>query len=265
MKWKLDRHIGPAASARRIRLIARHTLGAALRMRLTILLGLVAAGLVLAALWLREFNFGTAEIKFIGDFGLGAIGFLGTLLAALVTAHLFFSDLAGGAAPCVLTRPVRRWEYLSGQFAGVAALLALFTIALGLLLGALLAWRAAELGVGLPDAAVFLCAGGVLWFKMTLVAAMTLLVCSYAGTALFASCAGLLLAMVGHLRPMAGAGSRLAWLRVWPDLSLFDAEAMLAAAQAPGGGALAGVAFYWAAYVLLFGALASSAFRHREF
>ena len=51
-----------------------------------------------------------------------------------LAAQLFFRDIEGGAACCVLTRPVRRWEYLAGKFAGVAGLLALFTAALGLLL-----------------------------------------------------------------------------------------------------------------------------------
>ncbi len=43
------------------------------------------------ALGLREFNFGAAELKFIADFGLGAIGLAGTVLAALATAQLYFA------------------------------------------------------------------------------------------------------------------------------------------------------------------------------
>jgi ABC-type transport system involved in multi-copper enzyme maturation permease subunit len=259
------RHKGPAASGRRIRLIALHTLGEAVRMRLTVLLGLIGAALVLATRWLRDFNFGTAELNFIGDFGLGALGFLGTLLAALVTAQLFFSDLAGGAACCVLTRPVRRWEYLAGQLAGVAALLALFTAALGLLVAGLLVWRSAQLGAAPPALPVFLCACAVQWFKLTLVATMTLLVCSYAGTALFASCAGLLLALAAHLRPLTSAGGRLAWFRVWPNLALFDAESMFASGQVSSGTVLLGLAVYWAAYVILFSAVAAYVFNRREF
>jgi len=116
-----SRHTGIAASLRRLRLIAGHTLGEALRLRLTVLLGVVAALLVLGSLWLREFNFGTAELKFIGDFGLSVIGLLGTLLAALATAQLFFSDLTGGAAACVLTWRLcwpcsrRDWVDCSGE------------------------------------------------------------------------------------------------------------------------------------------------------
>ena len=118
------------ASFRRIRLVAGNTLGEALRLRLTFLLALIGAGLVVGAMRLREFNFGHAELKFIGDFGLGALGGFGTLLAVLATAQLFFSEIQGRAAYCVLTRPVRRWEYICGKFAGIGALLALFTAAL---------------------------------------------------------------------------------------------------------------------------------------
>jgi ABC-type transport system involved in multi-copper enzyme maturation permease subunit len=259
------RHNGVTASLRRVRLIAGHTLGEALRMRLAILLALTGVALVLAALWLREFNFGAAELKFVGDFGLGAIGFLGTLLASLASAQLFFSDLTSGEVGCALTRPVRRWEYVWGKLAGVSALLALFTAALALVLGAVITIREAQLGASLVPLPVFLQACAMVWLKITLVAAMTLLVCSYAGTALFATCAGLLLAMVAHLRPFASAGGALAVLRIWPNLALFDAESLLATGHSPAGPWLLGLAGYWAAYVLLFGGLASHVFKRREF
>jgi len=257
------RHRGPGASLRRIRLIARHTLGEALHLRLTLVLALAGATLVGGSLGLREFNFGGAELKFIGDFGLGALGLFGTLLAALATAQLFFRELETKAAYCVLTRPVRRWEYLAGKFAGAAGLLALFTVALGLLLAGLLVWRGAQLGAEPFALRVFLCACALLWMKTTLVAAMTLLVCSYAGSGLFASCAGLLLALVAQLRTFTPGGG-LAWLRVWPNLALFDSESLLAAGQAPGALWILGLTAYWAAYVLLFGVLASYVFKHRE-
>jgi ABC-type transport system involved in multi-copper enzyme maturation permease subunit len=248
----------------RIRLLAGHTLGAALHLRLSLLLAAVAALLVLGSLWLRQFNFGAAELKFIGDFGLGAIGLLGTLLAALATAELFFSDLAGGAASCVLTRPVRRWEYLLGKLAGVAALLALFTAALGVLLAGLLLWRGQQLGVSAATLPVFLEACALQWMKFTLVAAMTLLVCSYAGSALFASGTGLLLAVIGHLRPYA-TGGVLECLRVWPNLALFDAEGVLSSGEPLGGVMLLGLGGYWLLGMTLFVVLASHAFKHREF
>lgn len=258
------RHNGISSALRRLRLLAGHTLGEALRLRLALLLAAMAVLLVMGSLWLRVFNFGAAELKFIGDLGLGAVGLAGTLLAALATSQLFFSDIAGGAAACVLTRPVRRWEYVAGKLGGVAALLALFTAALGALLAGLLLWRGSQLGavpVALP---VLLGACALQWMKFTLVAAMTLFISSYAGSALFASCAGLLGAVIGHLRPFA-AGGALDWLRVWPNLALFDAEALLASGQPLAGSQLLGLTGYWAVGVLSFGVLASYAFKQREF
>jgi ABC-type transport system involved in multi-copper enzyme maturation permease subunit len=253
------------ASFRRVRLVAENTLGEALRLRLTLLLALIGAGVVVGALGLREFNFGSAELKFIGDFGLGALGGFGTLLAALATAQLFFSEIQGRAAYCILTRPVRRWEYIWGKFCGVAALLALFTGALGALIGALLIWRGMQLGATTVPLSVFLCACAIQWLKLTLVAGMTLLVCSYSGSALFASCAGLILAVIAHVRLFLNDTGRLTWLRLWPNLSLFDAEAVLAAMQPPTAAALLGLVGYWVVYVVVFGSIASYVFKQREF
>ncbi len=251
---------GMGASLRRIGLIARHTLREALHLRLTRLIALAGGGLVFSALELREFNFGGSEGKFLADFGLGALGLSGMLLAALAMAHLFFSSIAGGAACILLTRPVRRWEFVWGKLAGVFAVLALFSAAIGLVLAGLLVWR------GIPVATpVFACAVAVLWLKLSLVAAMTLLVCSYAGSALFASSAGLLLALLGHLRPLAGESGRLHWLRVWPDFELFDGGALLAAGQVPPAATLLAVMVYWAGYVMILGQLAAYAFKRREF
>ena len=258
-------HAGIAASLRRVRLIALNSLGEAVRMKLTLLLAAIGAGLVIGAIGLREFNFGSEELKFIGDFGLGAIGGFGTLLAALATGQLFFSEIQGRAAYCLLTRPVRRWEYVWGKFGGIAALLALFVAILGALVAVLLIWRARQIGTSVISPSVFLSACAVLWLKLTLVAGMTLLVCSYSASALFASCAGLIMAVIAHVRPFMGVGGQFSWLRVWPNLGLFDAEAVLGAMQPPGATALIAITGYWAIYVLIFGGVASYAFKQREF
>jgi len=260
-----SRHNGPAASFRRIRLVVGHTLGAALHLRLTVLLAFIGIGLIGGARALRDFNFGTAELKFLGDFGLGVVGFLGALLAVLAPAHLFFDGIGSRSVYCVLARPVRRWEYLLGIYAGVAALLAGFVAVLALVLAAIIAVREAGLQASFVPLPVFLQACALVWLKVTLIAAMTLLVCSYAGSALFASGAGLLLALIAHLRPFAPDSGLLSWLRVWPNLGLFDAGALLATGQSPTGAWLAGVIIYWAAYAVFFTALASYAFKHREF
>ena len=259
-----DYHDGWGSSVRRLRLVAGHTLSEALRLRVALLFALAGVALVLMTLWLREFNFGAAELKFVADFGLGAIGMLGMLLAALVTAQLHFDELENGFAACVLAKAVRRWEYLCGRLVGVAALLALFVVALALVLGVVIGVREAQFGATLAPLPVFLQACALVWLKATLVAAMTLLVCSYAGSALFASCAGLMLAAIAHLRGFADGTSWLGWLRCWPNLALFDVDPLLSSGH---GLTLAGLAWlggYWLAFMVLFAGLASYVFKHRE-
>ena len=252
------------ASLRRVWLIAAQTLAEALHLRLALLLTAAGAMLVLMLRWLRDFNFGAVELKFLGDFGLGAIGLMGTLLAAQATAHLVFSDLTGATVGCVLTRPVRRWEYLGGKLAGVMALLALFVATLALVLALAIAVRKAQLGASFVPLPVFLQACALVWLKLTLVAAMTLLVCSYAGSVLFSSCAALLLTVVAHLRPFTEATGWLVWLRLWPNLGLFDAEPLLTGEGLAAAGLL-GLIGYWAVFLLLLGGLAAYVFKHREF
>ncbi len=252
------------AALHRVSLIARQTLSEALRLRLTVLFAAAGAMLVLMALRLRDFNFGVAELKFIGDFGLGAIGLLGTLLAALATAHLYFSDISGGSIACILTRSVRRWEYIAGKLTGVMAVLALFVATLALVLATVIASREAQLGTAFVPLAVFLQACALVWLKLTLVAVLTLLVCSYAGSALFASCAGLMLTVIAQLRTFTGGEGWLGLLRFWPNLALFDTEPLLAGAGLSSASLLALLA-YWAAYLLLLGGLTSYVFKHREF
>ena len=258
------RQLGRNSTWRRLWLVAAHTLSEALRKRLAGFFTVVGVLLVAMALRLREFNFGAAELKFVGDIGLGGIGLLATVLAALSMAQLIFDDLDNGFAACVLAKAVHRWEYLAGRLAGVMALVALFVTGLAILLAVLIAVRAAQLGGGFVSLPVFLQACALLWLKATLVAAMTLLVSSYAGSALFASCAGLLLATIGHLREFAGEGSGLRWLRIWPDLGAFDLDALMGTGRALAWPGLVSLGAYWLLFMILFTALAAYVFKHRE-
>ncbi|HVT72996.1 MAG TPA: hypothetical protein VHD61_07655 [Lacunisphaera sp.] len=257
-------HHGGRAAWRRTVLVARHTLTIAFRLRLALLLGLTGAGLIAGSWELQAFNFGQVEVKFLGDLGLGVIGWLGSLLAVLATTHLFFDAISHGAAQMVLARPIRRWEYVCGIHAGIAALLAGFVALLSAVLAAVLvarggAWPGEHLRL-----AVLLQAAAVAWLKLVLIAAMSLFVCSFAQSALFASCASLMLVLVAQLRRFAPEHGVGQWLRVWPDLGLLDPGEVLAGGRVAGIRWVAGITLYWAAYVALFDALTSHVFHRRE-
>ncbi|MFM1748958.1 MAG: hypothetical protein RLZZ188_2624, partial [Verrucomicrobiota bacterium] len=82
----------------RTSLIARNTLREAARQRLFQFLLLLALALVLGARWLRDFNFGAPELKFLADCGFGAMAFLGSALTIAATAQLFFSEIENRTA-----------------------------------------------------------------------------------------------------------------------------------------------------------------------
>lgn len=255
---------GVVAAGRRVRLVAVHTLSEALRLRLAGLFAILGVALVLMARGLQAFNFGATEVKFIADFGLGAMGLLGTVLAALATAELMFADLESGFAACVLAKAVRRWEYLGGRLVGVMALLALFVTGLAAVLGILIRMRESP-GAAFISLPVFLQACSLVWLKTTLVAAMTLLVCSYAGSALFASFAGLLLASIAHLRAFTGNAPGLGWLRIWPDFGMFDVDRLVSSGRGLPWPHLLSLGAYWLLFTVLLTTLAAYVFKHREF
>jgi hypothetical protein len=137
-------------------------------------------------------------------------------------------------------------------------------LALAVVLGGVIAVRETQLGATLAPLPVLLQACALVWLKVTLVAAMTLLVCSYAGSTLFASCAGLMLAVIAHLRPFTNAQGWLGFVRLWPNLGLFDASPLLARGQGLSFCTLVELAGYWAVFMLLLTGLASYVFTHRE-
>jgi len=229
-------------SLRRVRHIAGNTFTEALRQRFAALLALLGAALAASGFLLRTFNFGNSELRFLADFGFGAMFLFGSLLAVLVPAQLFFSEMDNRTALPLLARPVRRWEFIAGKFAGAWTLLGAFTAVLGAVLGALLRARAWELagdaaGNGAPEP--FFSAGGLAvflllqWLRLGVVAALTLLVCSFARSFLYAAAVSLLAVVACQMRGIGQTAFDRAqtapWLRavgdglrVIPDLQVFD-------------------------------------------
>ena len=101
-----------ALSPGRIRLIAGNTLLEAARQKLFNFLLLLAVALVAGAQWFRDFNFGTPELKFLSDFGFGAMAFFGAALTITATAQLFFSEIENRTVLTLLAKPVSRADFM---------------------------------------------------------------------------------------------------------------------------------------------------------
>lgn len=271
-------------SARRVAVIAELTVLEAVRQRLFAVLLVLAAGMTAGAQLLREFNFGSSELKFITDFGFGALSLFGTILAVVTAAQLFFSEIENRTALTLLAKPVLRSEFVLGKFAGVAVVLALFSAVTTVVLVTVLWMRENALMDAVPEAFErgrlvqygSIVAFGILqWLKFSLIAAITLLVAGFSNTNLYSVAISFLVVAICHLQYLAheswrragswvtrGAAAALA--AVFPNFQMFSVGDRIAAGEPLGAGVLAGSAGYGAFYVMVVVALAIFVFRRRE-
>jgi hypothetical protein len=266
-------------SLSRVWLIAAVTLREAARQKLVGLLGLIAMGLVVGVHALRDFNFGASELKFIADFGDGAIAGFGAALTIVLMAQLFFSEIENRTALTLLAKPVWRTEFLLGKFFGVVVVAACFCGLLTATLTLVLWNREAALQAERPDMVIVgsVNYGGLWviawlhWLKLVLLSAGTLLVASFAQTQIFAVMLGFAGFVICHLQAFAQIaygkmGSVVMSVpatlihAMFPDFQLFT----LGASGAWSVEMLARLTIYAVGYAAVALGLAVYAFRQRE-
>lgn len=194
-------------------LIAAFAFKAAIRQRVFSVIGLLSLLLVIASLVFRTFDFGTHELGFLTDFGLGVIFFFGSLLAVLLPSLRWFEELNDRTVLPVLARPVTRAHFFLGQWMGAAVTLVFFVFGLSLVLLVLIGWRAAELESFCPEfewvtelgriSVPLMLAGLVQVWRLWLIAAFALLLGSFARGALYTITLTFLFVIIGQLMTVA--------------------------------------------------------------
>lgn len=268
----------------RLGLIAGNTFLEAVRQKLFLFLLFLAIGLVASALFFREFNFGSSELKFIADFGFGALIFFGSALTIATTAQLFFSEIENRTALTLLAKPLWRAEFIFGKFLGVFAVIGVFcALTVGLML-ALLWHREGQLMAIAPDSfeagrivayGELLVVGVLQWLKFGVLTMIVLLIASFSNTNLFTVVTGFFVLVICHLQylardawgnldnTVAALGVRVLGL-VFPNFQLFN----LADSAGQGAGVSTDlalrVAAYGLAYIAVIGGLTVYSFRNRE-
>lgn len=272
-------------SFNRLGIIAGNTFLEAVRQKLFLFLLLLAVGLVASALFFREFNFGSSELKFIADFGFGALIFFGSALTITTTAQLFFSEIENRTALTLLAKPLWRAEFVFGKFLGVFAVIGVFcALTIGLMM-ALLWHREGQLmaanieafanGQRLISYSDLLIVGLLQWLKFGVLTAIVLLIASFSNTNLFTVVTGFFVLVICHLQYLA----RDAWGKVdnalvgfvvqalsfvFPNFQLFNLADNIGQGGGVAGDVALRVAGYGFLYIAVIGGLAVYSFRNRE-
>lgn len=212
-------------SLNRIQAIARNTLTEALRQRallVTIIFGLVV---VCGSFFMTELTFQT-KFKFLKDWGYAAIGFAGTVVALLGAALLIPAEIERRTLYTTLSKPVRRFEFVLGKYAGLVYLITLMVLILSCFFAVVMflteQTTLRELTHGVPMAQLpkdlqtevqliheqardlrMVQAGLMLWAKLCVIAVISVFFSTLATSTVFIVCMTLLVVLIGHLQDTA--------------------------------------------------------------
>jgi len=275
-----------ANSVQCIRLIAGNTFLEAVRQKFFNSLLILSVALVGSSKFFQQFDFGTGELKFITDFGFGALFFFGSILAVTATTQLFFNEMENRTALTILAKPVHKLEFLAGKFLGSWLLMAVFVAVLTLVLSGILYWRETilmgRLGDEFADGRLvhygdILLFGVLQWIKFGIICATTLFVASFSHTNLYTMSVSFFVLVICQLQYIArdayasmesGAGRYLVQGLglIFPNFQLFNIGDQLVfnvEQPFPMSTALQ-IAGYGLVYIVVFILLAQLNFRRRE-
>lgn len=252
----------------RVRAIAMTTLTELARMKIFYFLLIFALLVIGNSAFMAKLSF-QEEFQMLKDVALGAMGVFTSLIAILATAMLLPKDIEERTIYTILSKPVPRYEYLLGKLSGMLLLLLLSTLLMSaLFLGVLylreqtaLADVARQLeGATAEDLRIasaeitsatfnwnLLPGITIIFIKAGILAAMTLLISTFATSGIFAMITATMVYFIGHLqataRDMWLSGAETEWWArgltavialIFPDLQAFNlADAVVAGSAIP--------------------------------
>jgi len=112
--------------------IARSTFRESIREKVWMIVLFFGAVIIASSFFLSPLAVG-AKQKIILDVGLASISILGVLTAIFVGSSLLYKEMEKRAVYLLLTRPVSRFEYLLGKFAGIISTIVTLMIVMALI------------------------------------------------------------------------------------------------------------------------------------
>jgi ABC-type transport system involved in multi-copper enzyme maturation permease subunit len=241
----------------RIAHIARNTFREAVRDR--VLYNLIAFALLMsgAAILVGEISIGIERLVVI-NLGLTAVSLFGVVIAIFVGIGLVSKEIEKRTLYTVLSRPVRRWEFIIGKFFGLAGTLVVntFFMAIGVFAALLYVSRHFEKADGWVLVALYF-----IILQFVILTALALLFSSFSSpllSAVFAFSLFVIGSFSEDLRGFAGMTQGIArWLAtatayLVPNFSALNVITSVAHVQPVAGRLI----FYNTAYALVYAAMA---------
>jgi ABC-type transport system involved in multi-copper enzyme maturation permease subunit len=207
----------------RIWAIALNTFREAARIRVLYGVLVLVVGSNLLAIALGQLSFHDAG-RVARDVGLAGISLFGSLTAIFLGVFLLYTEVARRTIHSIVTKPIARWEFVAGKYAGMALVLTVLVGVFALAMVGMLAWQDAGVGSGVVKALI------LSWLEVETVAAIAIFFSAFS-TPFLSGIFALAVWVIGRLTPdLAAAAQLLApWLRtttrialeIIPDVHLF--------------------------------------------
>lgn len=213
-------------SLRRLWTIGRNTMTEIIRQKFFYILVLFGVAALLSSKFFSQFSTAGEQIKFIKDFSLGAITIFSALIAMVGASQLLPLELDNRTIYPILAKPVFRSEFLLGKYVGMAVLLFLTILLMGLIFAGFLFYTETQLiksastavqGQGVELTAIeavkeiqkqtrdpnLIKAVLLIFFKSLMVGAVSLLISTFATSVIFNVIASFMIYICGHLEATA--------------------------------------------------------------
>lgn len=247
--------------------IAGNTVRELVRSKLLYNLLLFAALFVAGSLLVAQLTVGN-WVRIILDMGLGALELAGALMAIVIGVGLVAGEVQRKTILPVLAKPVPRWAFCVGRYAGLVLLLVVNAAAIIAVLRAVL-WLA-----GYPLSTTTLQAAALLCVEFAVIAALALLFASFS-TPILAGSFTFALFFIGHLLPdlrtfaekshsSTARTLASAFYLLLPDLELLNLKAHASNELPVASGYVAHAAGYGLAYAAVVLAVAIFIFSRRD-
>jgi ABC-type transport system involved in multi-copper enzyme maturation permease subunit len=207
----------------RIYAIALNTFREAIRQRVLYGVLFVVLGVNLLAIALGRMSLHEEE-RVARDVGLGGVSLFGVFTAIYLGVTLLYGEIQKKTIHTIIAKPIDRWEFVVGKYAGMAATLALLVAAFAAIMALLLWARSMPMPIAVVKALA------LTFMEVMVVAAVAVLFSSFS-TPFLSGIFTFMVFFFGRVSPemraaaeRADLGGAIAGgaLRVLPDLHLFS-------------------------------------------